>query len=172
LKSTNKGHHNQNAVSRGKLLVKRKRANDVLLRLQTTDKTKASDECNAKIEAMKKDQREMEIRAMLEDRKNMELKSQLETKQLQLKLIQSQLTAKQSHLELAKCNLHVIEEKIMLAANSLAEFNKKVKGQKALARYYDSKAVTYSTITPSETATLENAIEKAFSCLKGKHKEL
>jgi hypothetical protein len=56
-----------------------------------------------------------------------------------------------------------------LAASTLAEYNKKLKGRKLLARYYDDKDVIESTVTCNEKATLCHAIENAFSCLKGKH---
>jgi hypothetical protein len=97
---------------------------------------------------------------MLEEGKNIQLKSQLEATQLNLELVQRELSAKQ---------YLVIEEKIKFAATTLAEYNKKLKGTKALIRYYDGKEVTASTATSKETDILCNAIEKAFSCLKGKH---
>jgi hypothetical protein len=45
-----------------------------------------------------------------------------------------------------------------------------LKATKVLVRYYDDKVRSDEAAVPSnEETTLCNAIEKAFSCLKGKH---
>jgi hypothetical protein len=168
-KSAVENHLHQSSASRKKVSVKRKRAEEVVLRLQCTRKANIAKEYTAIIDKLEKDKRAMEIRRKLEDRKNMELKSQLEVKEMQLGSLQGQLIAKQLHLESATCNLQMIEEKIKIASNSLAEWNKKLKGKKALAKYHDNKEAASSTTKNCEAGTLCNAIEKAFTCLKGKH---
>jgi hypothetical protein len=121
------------------------------LSLHCTGTAKSAEECNV----LKKNMRAMEIRMRLHEQMNVELANNLKAKKL--------------HLELVECNLHAVEEKIKLAASTLAEYNKKLKGRKSLARYYDGKDVIESTVTCNEKATLCHAIENAFSCLKGKH---
>jgi hypothetical protein len=129
---------------------KRKRDEEVLLSLHCTGRTKAAEKCNV----LKKNKGAMEIRMRLNKQKNVELANKLK--------------AKKMHLELVECNLHMVE-KIKLAASTLAEYNKKLKGRKSLARYYDGKEVMDSTVTSNEKAMLCHAIENEFSCLKGKH---
>jgi hypothetical protein len=75
-------HLHQSSASRKKVSVKRKRAEEVVLRLQCTRKANIAKEYTAIIDKLEKDKRAMEIRRKLEDRKNMELKSQLEVKEM------------------------------------------------------------------------------------------
>jgi hypothetical protein len=96
---------NQCALSRKLASAKRKRAEEVLLSLHCTGRTKSAEECDV----LKKNKWAMEIRMRLHEQMNLELANKLKAKKL--------------HLELVECNLLTVEEKIKLAASTLAEYN-------------------------------------------------
>ena len=130
---------------------------------------KLADEA-AEAKVLAKDNRALDIIRRLEEQKNSQLRKQIEENCTKFDLVQGQLEAKELQLESARANLIEVEDKIKAAAGNLLEYNKKLKATKVLVRYYDDKVRSDEAAVPSnEETTLCNAIEKAFSCLKGKH---
>ncbi len=71
---------------------------------------------------------------------------------------------------MASSQLSDISEKIKNASASLVEYQRQVKAKRVLVSYYDRKNKKASGGGASdEVANVCSSIERAFSCLKGKH---
>ncbi len=84
-----------------------------------------------------------------------ELERTLKFKQIQLDAVTSQISA--------------IQDTITKASESLVEYQKQLKSKKSLVSYYNKQKKDSCETTSDEVTMVCGAIERAFSCLKGKH---
>jgi hypothetical protein len=162
-------NNNCNVASRQKLSEKKKRAKDVLTTLESSKKAKQASEVQSFILLERKSERARQIIMRLSSSKVMK---EVETMQLltdkNLEL-ESRLTRKQAQLDIMSTKVHDMMEKIKQASATLADYNKQLKSKKLLVKYYNSKSSIDIKTAPDELVTLCSSIEKAFTCLKGKH---
>jgi hypothetical protein len=128
------------------------------------------------VENEKKDERAKQVKMNLEAAK--EFKAVEEMRQLCMKKDQhivknmemdSILKGKQSELDVMSDKLLGLMTQISKASESLSDYRKQSKSKKLLVRYYSNKDVEDSPKKTTELDTLCNFIEKAFSCVKGRH---
>jgi len=85
-------------------------------------------------------------------------------------LLETELKKNKIDLDLTSSQLSDIAEKIKNASASLVEYQRQVKAKRVLVSYYDRKNKKASGGGASdEVANVCSSIERAFSCLKGKH---
>jgi hypothetical protein len=85
-------------------------------------------------------------------------------------LLETELKRNMMELDLASSQLSDTTDKIKTASASLVKYQRKVKAKRVLVSYYDRKSKKASGGGVSDEVGLVCAsIERAFSCLKGKH---
>jgi hypothetical protein len=120
-----------------------------------------------KLSALKKDLYARHIIMELEASKKAKLAEELEEVQLQRTQLESLLVAKESEVEVTLSKIEAVQESLMKASSKLVEHQKELKRKKVLVQYYNSKDST--DVTCAEASMVCQAIERAFSFLKGKH---
>jgi len=83
--------------------------------------------------------------------------------------LKSQVRVKELQLKAATCQLNNLTEKIKSTSSALVEYNKELKRKKVLVKYYSNTGNEgVKDTSTDDVAQLCNAIEQAFSFLKGK----
>jgi hypothetical protein len=146
--------------------LKNRSANEIRRELNSSALAKVSKEVTLLLEnktaAAKKDERAKQIRLQLESSKKAMDSEEIHQLNLRRIKLDNELKEKELQIEAVNSKLNGLMEQIK-------EASEKLKSKKALVQYYEKKTSVKLSSSSDETATLCHAIEKAFTCLKGKH---
>jgi hypothetical protein len=144
-------------------------ASQIRHELELMKKSSVIEQLECRAVALKKRERASKIISHYEVSKTNAMMKDLHQLNLRRVKLENDLIAKQEEVEAAKVKLSLVLESIKKSSEALVESNKRLKSKRALQQYYEKRASFEVFSSSNEASTLQQAIENAFTCLKGKH---